>query len=1446
MLGLSQCASAGKILIWPAEFSHWLNLKSIIDELIARGHSVTVVTHSATPSVKTEQSPGYNVDIVEVPYTKQEIVDTLDSMLKYWMYDLQNDNLIQVFIKIKEILDKSTEQNQSEVQFRECHGASLRAASSTTVVRPGGQVYDTRDLLGLIQTPLYVTAGKILIWPGEFSHWLNFKVAVDELIARGHNTSDSPARMSACQRATLCLLFMLGLSQCASAGKILIWPAEFSHWLNLKSIIDELIARGHSVTVVTHSATPSVKTEQSPGYNVDIVEVPYTKQEIVDTLDSMLKYWMYDLQNDNLIQVFIKIKEILDKSTEQNQVLCRKLFAREDLLEKWRKEQFDVLLTDPLYMCGELLAQKLNLPFIISLRFGFGSAMERLCGQLPAPPSFVPAVRLSYTDHMDFPQRLKNFLFILSQDVLFKLIVKLKWDNIFTELQGKPTTLCETVGKADIWLIRTYWDFEYPRPLLPNFKFVGGLHCKPAKPLPKEMEDFVQSSGDDGIVVFSLGSMIKNLTKDRANTIASALGQIPQKVLWRYPGEKPETLAPNTRLYDWIPQNDLLGHPKTKAFITHGGTNGIYEAIYHGVPMVGLPLFADQPDNINHMKTKGAAVTLDFNKMDSKDLKQAVNDVINNPFYKESITRLSRIHHDQPIKPLDQAVYWIEFVMRHKGAKHLRVEAHNLTWYQYHCLDVAAFLLSADPAIMSACERAALCFLLLFGLIQAPLCVTAGKILVWPGEFSHWLNMKTILDELTARGHSVTIITHTATPFLLKDQSHGYNMEIIQVPHTKKDITDNMDRALMYWIYDLPDINKFQAFLKITEAIGMMMEQNKVLCRELFAREDLLEKWRKEKFDALLTDPVTLCGELLAQKLNLPLIISMKPFVASFLERQCGKLPTPSSYVPAFGLSHTDHMDFLQRVTNILFNVFHDIVFNLFAMVKWDPLFSEVMGKPTTLCETIGNADIWLIRTYWDFEYPRPLLPNFKFVGGLHCKPAKPLPKEMEDFVQSSGDDGIVVFSLGSMIKNLTKDRANTIASALGEIPQKVLWRYPGEKPETLAPNTRLYDWIPQNDLLGHPKTKAFITHGGTNGIYEAIYHGVPMVGLPLFGDQPDNLSHMKTKGAAVMLDINKMDSKDLKQAVSDIINNPSYKESITRLSRIHHDQPMKPLDRAVFWIEFVMRHKGAKHLRVEAHNLTWYQYHCLDVAAFLLSVVALEMEDFVQSSGDDGIVVFSLGSMMKNLTKERANTIASALGQIPQKVLWRYTGEKPETLAPNTRLYDWIPQNDLLGHPKTKAFITHGGTNGIYEAIYHGVPMVGLPLFADQPDNLNHMKTKGAAVMLDFNKMDSKDLKQAVNDVINDPSYKQSITKLSRIHHDQPMKPLDQAVYWIEFVMRHKGAKHLRVEAHNLTWYQYHCLDVAAFLLSVIALVMFIFVKTCRWVFRKCCKKTPAKSKRE
>ncbi|XP_025898950.1 UDP-glucuronosyltransferase 2A1-like isoform X1 [Nothoprocta perdicaria] len=476
-------------------------------------------------------------------------------------------------------------------------------------------------------------------------------------------------------------------------GKVVVWPTDASHWINVKVLLEELVHRGHEVTVLVSSVNLLIDYQDtSSPFTFEVLHVPFTQESFDALMEDFLGTWMNDLADLSFLEHLWKMEKDLEAFANTSRMICDTLFLNPQLMAKLHEAKFDVLIADPMAACGELVAEILGIPFVYSLRFFMGNAAERLCGGLPSPPSYVPASMGRMTDRMHFIERLQNFLFYLYMDYYHLKFWRENWDQYYSDILGRPTTLCETMGKAEMWLIRTYWDFEFPRPFVPNFEFVGGLHCQPAKPLPKEMEEFVQSSGEHGIVVFSLGSMVHNLTAEKSNTIARALSQIPQKVLWRYKGRKPEALGPNTRIYDWIPQNDLLGHPLAKAFITHGGTNGIYEAIYHGIPLVGMPMFADQHDNIAHMRAKGAAVELDFGTLKTQELVDALNTVINNSTYKENALRLSRIHHDQPMKPLDRAVFWIEFVMRHKGAKHLRPASHHLTWYQYHCLDVLAFL----------------------------------------------------------------------------------------------------------------------------------------------------------------------------------------------------------------------------------------------------------------------------------------------------------------------------------------------------------------------------------------------------------------------------------------------------------------------------------------------------------------------------------------------------------------------------------------------------------------------------------------------------------------------------------------------------------------------------------------------------------------------------------
>ncbi|RVE74692.1 hypothetical protein OJAV_G00025420 [Oryzias javanicus] len=235
------------------------------------------------------------------------------------------------------------------------------------------------------------------------------------------------------------------------------------------------------------------------------------------------------------------------------------------------------------------------------------------------------------------------------------------------------------------------------------------------------------------------------------------------------------------------------------------------------------------------------------------------------------------------------------------------------------------------------------------------------------------------------------------------------------------------------------------------------------------------------------------------------------------------------------------------------------------------------------------------MRVDFVFEFPRPTMPNVVYMGGFQCKPAKPLPYHLEEFVQSSGEHGFIIMSLGTLIADLPADLSEEMAAAFAELPQKVIWRHKGSRPSTLGNNTLLVDWMPQNDLLGHPKIRLFVAHGGTNGIYEAIYHGVPVVGIPIVFDQVDNLSRLKAKGVARTVEISDLDRINFQEAIQDVLNEPSYRMNMQRLSRLHRDQPMRPLDTALFWIEFVMRHKGAAHLRTESYKLPWYSYHSVD-----------------------------------------------------------------------------------------------------------------------------------------------------------------------------------------------------------------------------------------------------------
>ncbi|XP_049943406.1 uncharacterized protein LOC126424730 [Schistocerca serialis cubense] len=383
----------------------------------------------------------------------------------------------------------------------------------------------------------------------------------------------------------------------------------------------------------------------------------------------------------------------------------------------WRRPAL-ALLDGAFPDCLLALAHRLGAPHALLNTVAAHPGAASWAAASPAPFSVTPFMGLPYTDRMALPQRLLNAAYHVALRAMQVLSTKLLLEPCVRRHLGPDVPPISWLARNTSFVLQNALSpTTLPRAYFPDVAEVGCLHCRPAKPLPQDLEEFVSGS-PSGFVLVSMGSGVRaaNMPAELHRLLMTAFGSLPYRVLWKHEagpgGEGVPQVPGNVMLRRWLPQQDLLGHPRLRAFVGHGGLLSVLEAGFHGAPLLALPVFCDHDANAAAARRAGFARVLQLQGLTAPALAAAVRAVATDPRYREAAYRQSVLIRDQPTPPLETAVFWTEYLLRHKGdTRHLQSAARDMAWWQLYCLDLALLVLGLPVLLWVALSR--LCHLLL-------------------------------------------------------------------------------------------------------------------------------------------------------------------------------------------------------------------------------------------------------------------------------------------------------------------------------------------------------------------------------------------------------------------------------------------------------------------------------------------------------------------------------------------------------------------------------------------------------------------------------------------------------------------------------------------------------------------------------------------------------------
>lgn len=491
----------------------------------------------------------------------------------------------------------------------------------------------------------------------------------------------------------LCSLTVLVVLACCHFGSGLrilgVFPLNGrSHWMMAESIMVALTKRGHQVDVITHfpmKKTPSNYTE---------INIAGSLEAVQNNMDAKTATQFTKMNFDML--VYMAGLKICDLLTHEN--------IQRVIKNPPSDPPYDLVVVEVFMSpCYLAFGRHLKVPMVSIMTSSFLDWLEDLTGN-PHNPAFMPNVFGNYESPMNFWDRLSNTLLtnFISYQMNSRMDVMSKHvrDNF-----GIDTPARELHKDIALHLINSHHSLNGVGPTTTGVVEVGGLHVtENGNPLSPEVQKWLDES-KHGCIYVSFGSMVRIETfpKPVLDAFYAVFEKIaPVRVLMKIAKkeELPPGLPKNVMVQPWFSQVTVFKHKNIKAFITHGGLMGFQEAVYFGIPLIGIPIYGDQHTNLKCAVAKKIAVSLASpDNVTVETLSYAVDKVLNDDLYRSNMKRVSTLFKDRPMKPLDEAVYWIEYVARHGNV--LQSPAIHLTWWQQKLVDVYAFLLVCVAAVLA-------------------------------------------------------------------------------------------------------------------------------------------------------------------------------------------------------------------------------------------------------------------------------------------------------------------------------------------------------------------------------------------------------------------------------------------------------------------------------------------------------------------------------------------------------------------------------------------------------------------------------------------------------------------------------------------------------------------------------------------------------------------------